>query len=163
MPIEYYSASSQMATTRTALNQRTTPPPRGGKSARCVTTDSRQALSAEAKTMHGQTYKAIVGEPDRKGILNFDDVVANFEVLSTHGPSVIGEVWKLHSVASVRITDSGCHLRDDQIDWGSLLHYYCPAWKLSQNRVQWGISFRFIRNAANGKMPFTKRLPSGNQ
>jgi hypothetical protein len=27
--------------------------------------------------MYGQTYKAIVGQPDRKGILNFDDVLAN--------------------------------------------------------------------------------------
>jgi hypothetical protein len=32
-------------------------------------------VSAEAKTMRGQTYKPIVGQPDRKGILNFDDVV----------------------------------------------------------------------------------------
>ena len=45
-----------------------------GRQSDVFTTDPRQALSAEVKTMCRETYNAIVGQPDRKGILNFDDV-----------------------------------------------------------------------------------------
>jgi hypothetical protein len=50
-------------------------PPAAGSQSDVLTPDPRQALSAEAKTMRGRTYKAIVGQPDRNGILNFDDAV----------------------------------------------------------------------------------------